>query len=164
MIEESPAVPAESMGGSAALVSTTAAITTSEPTASPSANHSDSAAAQALASRKPEDVLDLPGSKVAEGAGKEGDGAEGVEAKNSNADGNNNSNNDNKDGDAGDNDQDEKGRTSDTPSGSAVDIALLDLMRESASKKKEAEQREKEDSSMTDKLDLAVRKRPIKVT
>lgn len=93
---------------------------------------------------------DLPGSSVPEGAGSGAKCAQGVEAGDK-------SNNDNKDGDAGDKEKDQKGRTPDMPSGSATEIALLGLMREAASKK-EAKQKEKEDSRMTDKLDLAVRK------
>lgn len=144
--EEPLAVTGESIDVSAAATSTTPVTTTSQLIASLAADKVARAASQGPPSWKMQDVPELPGASVAEGAGRE---ANGVKKAN---------NNSNKDGMAGDKEQYQGGRTPGTPSGSAVDVALLGMMKEAASTKKMAEQKEKEDSSLTDKLDLAVRR------
>lgn len=54
------------------------------------------------------------------------------------------------------NGENEKGRSTDTRAESVLGTALLRLTGEAAAKKTEAEAREKESSSMADRLDLAV--------
>lgn len=148
--EEPPAVRVETMDASATVTSTTTTTApVAAPIASPTENQSASAAAQSLDLATPADDPGLAKEGVAAGAGMEGQSANGTKAVN---------NNNNNDDDAfGGNEEERKCRTPDTPSGSAVEIALLQLTSEAAAKKKEEAQKEKEHSSMTDKLDLAVR-------
>ena len=146
--EEPPPGTAESIDLPAVATSTTPATTTPQHTASPNSNKIACTAAHGSPSWKLQDVPGRPGASVAEGAGREANGAEEAEADN----------NSNEDGVAGEKGQFQEGRTPGTPPGSAVEVALLNVMREAASKREEDERKEKTYASMTDQLDLAVRK------
>lgn len=123
--------------------STTTTAALAMPSASPSATKGDSPAAQHLGLVNPWDVPEVPRAGVVRETGKRGKGAGEGEADSRN------------DG-AEEYEENEKGRKTDTWPGGALETALLQFAGEAASKTREAGEKEKERSSLTGKLDLAV--------